>query len=318
MSNSGAIRIHHPPQHQPQPQPPLLSSSMRSPVHQQHPHASARMYSHRRHGVDSMPPPPPPPPAAPIYAHAYPSQHYGAAANGPAPQHSHMSQSPATAAMASEKAVSVVSLTTSAAAAAAAAANTASGAESEIHAGAGLHTSSVGSAAPQPLHPPAQSYESASSYAAKMQSQSKAAEMHVPAIYARRDTDIAARFSDIPAGFARAMPQPPMSLTPATPAQPFAHSRDQPLSSPGHKVSERSFNDPPMTVPVSSAPVFKHVVQHESRLYAVRSPDQPWSPPSVSSKPLPFSNGASRPKLPPLSEIFGKDYQSVRSPGGLR
>ncbi|KAJ2855361.1 hypothetical protein FB639_006238, partial [Coemansia asiatica] len=232
MSNSGAIRIHHPPQHQPQPQPPLPSSSMRSPVHQQHPHASAP--------------------------------------------------------------------------------------ESEIHAGAGLHTSSVGSAAPQPLHPPAQSYESASSYAAKMQSQSKAAEMHVPAIYARRDTDIAARFSDIPAGFARAMPQPPMSLTPATPAQPFAHSRDQPLSSPGHKVSERSFNDPPMTVPVSSAPVFKHVVQHESRLYAVRSPDQPWSPPSVSSKPLPFSNGASRPKLPPLSEIFGKDYQSVRSPGGLR
>ncbi|KAJ1798644.1 hypothetical protein LPJ56_006765, partial [Coemansia sp. RSA 2599] len=265
--------------------------------------------------------------------------HYGAT-NGAAPRHGRLSQSPATAA--SEKAISVVSLTTPAAAAAAAAATAASGlhqaelvsantaasgvpvAESEIHASAGARTSSLGSAAPQPLHPSAQSYESASSYAAGMQSQSKAAEMHIPAIYARNDTDIAGRRdSDIAAGFARAMPQPPLSLTPATPSQHYAsaptnaHKRDQPLSSPIHEISaERPFNDPSMTVPVASPPVFNHA-QLDSRLYAVRSPGRPWSPSSASSKPLPFSDGASRPKLPPLSEIFGKDYQSVRSPGGL-
>ncbi|KAJ2603166.1 hypothetical protein GGF39_000304 [Coemansia sp. RSA 1721] len=307
MSNTGAIRIHH--------QPP---SSMRSPMHAHHGHlppphhaqlqppsgAYARPHAHTHGGPPGFSPYYAQPPTPTHYAHSPTSTHpqaYGVA--------------PATAA--SEKTVSVVSLTAPAAAAATAAsgmrqAELASRAEFEIHAGA---RTSLGSAAPQPLHPSAQSYESASSYASAMQSQSTAAETHIPAIYARRDADTAVQDA---AGFARANPQPP-ALTPATPVKLFVDPRapSQPLPEPAHKFAPRPLHDPPMTVPVVSPPVFVHA-QHDSRLYSVRSADRPWSPTSASAKPLPFSDGASRPKLPPLSEVFGKDYQSVRSPGGLR
>ncbi|KAJ2794808.1 hypothetical protein H4R21_005354, partial [Coemansia helicoidea] len=38
--------------------------------------------------------------------------------------------------------------------------------------------------------------------------------------------------------------------------------------------------------------------------------------PHAAAQPLPFSDGGSRPQLPPLSEVFGKDYQLLMSPSG--
>ncbi|KAJ1799090.1 hypothetical protein LPJ59_002065 [Coemansia sp. RSA 2399] len=97
----------------------------------------------------------------------------------------------------------------------------------------------------------------------------------------------------------------------------------------------------PMTVPISSTASFAHPAHnprhynhlennngyasadkgpahcspHELHSYAAHAAGASVSPTAL-SKPLPFtSNGTSRPQLPPLSEVLGKDYRLVMSPG---
>ncbi|KAJ2501687.1 hypothetical protein GGH96_001760 [Coemansia sp. RSA 1972] len=171
---------------------------------------------------------------------------------------------------------------------------------------------SPGSTAPQHMHPSAQPYTSAYAYAQDMHASTDASR-HTPAIYARRETDVtssrSSSSSNVDAGRRLSQHTPP--LLPMDPP---------PLSSPVplHAEYTRAAADQAMTAPIPSTAAFSsHKLSsdsaHEYRPYAVSSAKyvEPASAPA-----LPFSEGGSRPRLPPLSEVLGKDYQLILSPNG--
>ncbi|KAJ1742795.1 hypothetical protein LPJ68_001585 [Coemansia sp. RSA 1086] len=163
-----------------------------------------------------------------------------------------------------------------------------------------------GSTAPQHMHASAQSYTSASAHAHDMQLPSTDALRNTPAIYARRETDAASSRSTTASstGCAR---------RPSQHTSPLQHPKDMlALSSP---VPHPAAHLPPasaeqaMTAPIPSSSSFARP-SHEHK------PDyKPDCAEPVSAQPLPFSDGKSRPRLPPLTEVLGKDYQQIMSPG---
>ncbi|KAJ2452853.1 hypothetical protein EV183_002662 [Coemansia sp. RSA 2336] len=167
-----------------------------------------------------------------------------------------------------------------------------------------LEKQGLGSTAPQHMHASAQSYTSASAHAHDMQLPSTDALRNTPAIYARRETDAASSrsttASSVGAGCTRQH------------TSPLQHPKDTlALSSP---VPHSAAHLPPapaeqaMTAPIPSSSSF-------ARPSLEHRPDKPGCAEPVSAQPLPFSDGKSRPRLPPLTEVLGKDYQQIMSPG---
>ncbi|KAJ2346741.1 hypothetical protein GGF43_004919 [Coemansia sp. RSA 2618] len=176
-----------------------------------------------------------------------------------------------------------------------------------------------GSTAPQHMHASAQSYTSASANAHDMQLASTDASRHTPAIYARRETDVASSRSSSSsggcgiAGAGRRLSQqtPPLhsALDAAGLSSPMQPHSDYP----------RAGAEQAMTAPIPSTAAFplqKHPSDHphEYRPYALARAEHA-EPATAPAQPLPFSDGVSRPRLPPLSEVLGKDYQLILSPG---
>ncbi|KAJ2710551.1 hypothetical protein H4R19_003692 [Coemansia spiralis] len=153
-------------------------------------------------------------------------------------------------------------------------------------------------AAPQPMHPPAQPYNSASAYAPGVQPASTDVSAHVPAIYADTELDMAS-----------SRDTSTTASSPAADARPALSSPVQPSRTAAHASLAK-------TAPIpSSASFHTRPAQYIRHQHAPRPTGDPAREPS---QPLPFSDGASRPQLPPLSEVFGKDYQLLMSPSAPR
>ncbi|KAJ1833749.1 hypothetical protein LPJ63_002508 [Coemansia sp. RSA 2711] len=170
-----------------------------------------------------------------------------------------------------------------------------------------------GSTVPQHMQPSAQSYTSASAYAPHMQPASTDAAAHTPAIYARKEPDVASSRSSSSSAGAMPGARRPSRLSPCA-ADAMA------LSSPVQPHAAAAAADQAMTAPIPSAAAFSAHARaaadrpHEFRPYTVGRPD--YAEPVSAPPPLPFSDGASRPRLPPLSEVLGKDYQQILAPNG--
>ncbi|KAJ1896335.1 hypothetical protein LPJ66_004052 [Kickxella alabastrina] len=209
--------------------------------------------------------------------------------------------------------------------------------------GGGLPSrSSLGSPAPQRMHSSAQSRDSASNYAPDMQPQSTNASMHLSAIYTKGKADITNRSVESSNGVRFAHPQPstPADLSDHRQVQPMCVKDDSTLSLPMQRSeNSRAAVETPMSVPIPSTAAFPpsrlHYIdkqqqhyrgqyQQSSIRYSLPEPEphivqrqEHVCSPQISPKPAPFGSGDSRPRLPPLSEVFGRDYQFMRSPDNL-
>ncbi|KAJ1731604.1 hypothetical protein LPJ61_002457 [Coemansia biformis] len=201
-----------------------------------------------------------------------------------------------------------------------------------------------GSTAPQLMHPSAQSYTSASAYAQDVQPASTDASTHAPAIYADPGMDIvSSRSTSITASTTASSPGAGSAAEDGAFGQHVLHTPgpdNLALSSPVQPsrggcptAAELS-----MTAPIPSSSAFSGQQQqqqhrpHRPQLlaseeagrggaadpapYGLAAAADRAKPSRASPRPLPFSDGVSRPQLPPLSEVFGKDYQLLLSPGG--
>ncbi|KAJ2800273.1 hypothetical protein H4R20_004123 [Coemansia guatemalensis] len=188
-----------------------------------------------------------------------------------------------------------------------------------------------GSTAPQHMH------ASAQSYARGMQPGRHDAPAHTSAIYARPMGDAASSRSsssgcgnpgaaDCAGGFSQ--------LTP-----PALHAADaHVLSSPVQQnAGYAPATELPRTAPIPSSSAFtargggtrppglqhQHPHAGDASEYGDLHGHRSYAPPTAdstvsshpSSQPLPFSDGLSRPRLPPLSEVLGKDYQLILPSG---
>ncbi|KAJ2548301.1 hypothetical protein EV175_004880 [Coemansia sp. RSA 1933] len=129
----------------------------------------------------------------------------------------------------------------------------------------------------------------------------------------------------------------------SSPPQPTSAAQNGSAASKPTPGYPTSLGTTPMTVPISSTASFArpaqstqhynhplennsgyasidnraaHCSPRESRSYTTHAAAAASLSPTPLSKPLPFtSNGASRPQLPPLSEVLGKDYRLMMPPG---
>ncbi|KAJ2850762.1 hypothetical protein IWW36_001657 [Coemansia brasiliensis] len=323
ISSTGGIRIHAqgPPPHSgfaPMHSPPFAQA----PQHPSHVaggparHRSGSHYQHLPHrmsvsdGPSVRPPPPlPPPPSSYMQPPAQnpqsmhrPASPFAFSHRGAAPEQPGASSHHRAAPM--QQFPSGRMHMAAAAAAAAAAAEAPLGSASSARPELAKQNPPGSTAAPQHMHASAQSYTSASAHAHDMQLPSADALRNTPAIYARREADAASSrsttVSSIGAGCAR---------RPSQHTSPLQHPKDMlALSSPvQHPASHLppAPGDQAMTAPIPSSSSFAR----PSRDY------KPDCVEPVSAQPLPFSDGKSRPRLPPLTEVLGKDYQQIMSPG---
>ncbi|KAJ1666836.1 hypothetical protein IW140_002509 [Coemansia sp. RSA 1813] len=206
----------------------------------------------------------------------------------------------------------------------------------------------------QPMRVSAQPYVSAASpYAAEMHPASAGAETHSLAIYAQKKADMtthcnnstkttmvgsasstiiaaAAERGDFNAGSHNSDSRMVLSSPPQPTTNTAQNGAAANINMPGCSTALIT----PMSVPISSTASFAypahnpphynhlennkgaaHCSPRESRSFTAQATVASVSPIAM-SRPLPFtSNGTSRPQLPPLSEVLGKDYRQMMSPG---
>ncbi|KAJ2475194.1 hypothetical protein EV174_005365 [Coemansia sp. RSA 2320] len=148
---------------------------------------------------------------------------------------------------------------------------------------------------PQHMRQSAQFHASASPYAPEMRPSAAVAPSHPPAIYASAKAD-----------------------TPPADASGF---QTQPTAAPDARQQLHLHPQSPSSPPLKQLHSSEYDRQHlRSREQPAPYDANPYVPPrhaperALSAGTLPFSDGVARPRLPPLSEILGKDYQLVLSP----